>query len=128
MANRSPFDEFDWEILRYVVDWAPYGGPHEEDILPRFGMDAQRLNTRFVELVTALSRHHSIVLTERQQRLLARARELVPSTSSRTRSHTRGIAGSARNSGVAFGLSPDDGRWTMRHGLWFWKQQAQHRS
>ncbi|WP_051288564.1 hypothetical protein [Mycobacterium sp. URHD0025] len=107
-------DEFDWDIVRYVVSWAPYGGPDEEDILPRFGMDAQRLNARFVELITELSLRDGASLNHRQRRLLARARELVPPTSSKPR---------ARD----VGLSSDGGQWIMRHGFWCWKPQAQQR-
>lgn len=31
-------DEFERELLVYVVAWAPYGGPPREEILPRFGI------------------------------------------------------------------------------------------
>ncbi|WP_229481827.1 hypothetical protein [Mycolicibacterium mageritense] len=77
MADKR-IDEFDWDIVRYVVEWAPYGGPLDEDILPRFGMDAQRLDARFIELVSALTLHSGTLLNHRQRRLLARARELIP--------------------------------------------------
>lgn len=110
MARR--IDEFDWDIVRYVVNWAPYGGPDEEDVLPTFGMDARHLNARFVELVTALSLRDDAPLNHHQRRLLARARELVPPT--RSKPQARDV-----------GLSSDGGQWIMRHGLWCWKSQAQ---
>ncbi|WP_142282869.1 hypothetical protein [Mycobacterium aquaticum] len=108
-----------------MVDWAPYGGPDEEDTLPRFGMDVHRLKARFVELVTELTRHSGTVLTERQRHLLTRARELVPSMSCRPASSTARAHRSGNNTPTTLGLSPADGQWTMRHGLWFWKQKAQ---
>ncbi|MHC9297511.1 hypothetical protein ACRCUN_34080, partial [Mycobacterium sp. LTG2003] len=74
---RETVDQFDWDIIRYVVEWAPYGGPLDEDILPRFGMDAQRLNARFIELVSALTMGSGRLLNQRQRRLLDHARKLV---------------------------------------------------
>jgi hypothetical protein len=127
-ASRLPIDEFEWDIIRYLVDWAPYGGPDEEDILPRFGMDVQRLNARFVELVTELTRHSGTVLTERQRHLLIRARELVPSTSFRPASSTARPRPSGNNTAAVLGLSPHDGQWIMRHGLWFWNSKRSNES
>lgn len=65
-------DWFDRWILQYMLWWAPFGGPPEEDVFPRFGMNAPQLADRFAYIVAALN-----TCTDRLDRadidLLARA-------------------------------------------------------
>jgi hypothetical protein len=44
-------DWFDRGILQYMLWWAPFGGPPEEDVFPRFGMNASQLADRFAYIV-----------------------------------------------------------------------------
>ncbi|OBF13680.1 hypothetical protein [Mycobacterium sp. ACS4331] len=39
-------DNFEREILLFVLEWAPYGGPHEEDVFPRFGLTVAQVRER----------------------------------------------------------------------------------
>lgn len=48
-------DWFDRWILQYVLCWAPFGGPPEEDVFPRFGINAAQLADRFASIVAALN-------------------------------------------------------------------------
>jgi hypothetical protein len=48
-------DWFDRWILQYMLWWAPFGGPPEEDVFPRFGMNASQLADPFAYLVAALN-------------------------------------------------------------------------
>lgn len=45
-------NQFDREILQFVLAWAAYGGPPEDEVLPRFGMSAERLNERVSEILS----------------------------------------------------------------------------
>lgn len=65
-------DQFDWEIVSFVVSWHPYGGPPEGEPLRQFGMTPSRLLQRFEHVVTvALGQLHT--LDKRQAKLLAQA-------------------------------------------------------
>jgi hypothetical protein len=37
-VRRCVLDDFDRAMLEFVVVWRPYGGPPQEEILPRFGL------------------------------------------------------------------------------------------
>lgn len=47
-------DTFDRRILQFVLAWAPYGGPREDDVWPQFGMTAEQLRDRFAQIVAGL--------------------------------------------------------------------------
>lgn len=66
-------DRFDWEILDFVVQWAPYGGPAEEEVLPRFGMTREQLQARFSDVVMELTSRRRLRLTAEQRQLLGNA-------------------------------------------------------
>ncbi len=57
-------DRFDMEIVEFVLCWAPYGGPPEDECMPRFGMTVDRLWTRFRDIVETGHRRH-LSTTER---------------------------------------------------------------
>lgn len=44
-------DNFDREILLFVLQWAPFGGPHEEDVFPRFGLTVAQLRERVLTIL-----------------------------------------------------------------------------
>ena len=47
----SHIDQFDRDILRYMLLWAPYGVLYDEDLYPQFGMNAHQFRHRFDDLV-----------------------------------------------------------------------------
>jgi len=44
-------DTFERDILQFVLAWAPYGGPREDDVWLQFGMTAEQLAGRFAKIV-----------------------------------------------------------------------------
>lgn len=47
-------DSFDRQIMQFMLVWAPFGGPPEEDVFPRFGLTKTQLGQRFDEIASAL--------------------------------------------------------------------------
>jgi hypothetical protein len=70
-------DAFDLEIVEFVWRWAPYGGPPEDECLPRFGMPADRLRARFREILRTGCREH---LGDDDRMLVERAAASLPTT------------------------------------------------
>ena len=68
-----PVDQFDLEIVEFVLCWAPYGGPPEDECVPRFGMPPDRLRSRFRDIVRNGLRRH---LDADSKALLERAAKL----------------------------------------------------
>lgn len=44
-------DWFDRMIVQYMLRWQPFGGPPEDEVLPRFGMSLPQLRRRFNRIV-----------------------------------------------------------------------------
>ena len=66
-------DWFDRKVLQYVLWWAPFGKPPEDDVFPKFGMDTSQLAARFADVVKAINSHER-QLDGADADLLARAR------------------------------------------------------
>ncbi|MEV0669513.1 hypothetical protein [Mycobacterium sp. NPDC050441] len=47
-------DSFERFLLKFVLAWAPYGGPREDDVWLEFGMTVDQLRARFARIVAAL--------------------------------------------------------------------------
>ncbi|OMC37006.1 hypothetical protein A5740_05385 [Mycobacterium sp. GA-1841] len=47
-------DTFERLLLKFVLAWAPYGGPREDDVWLEFGMTAEQLCLRFARTVSRL--------------------------------------------------------------------------
>jgi len=43
-------DQFDRNLVEYVLSWAPFGGPPAEEILPRFGFPSDQLGKRIRDI------------------------------------------------------------------------------
>jgi hypothetical protein len=71
-------DPFDRQIVQYVRLWAPYGGPPQEEILPRFGLSVPQFKKRFRDIVTALRAGES-ALGDEDRDLLETVQHLVTS-------------------------------------------------
>jgi hypothetical protein len=63
---------FERQILDFVLAWAPYGGPRDDDTFPEFGLHVSQLHDRFRHIVVALMACGDS-LDERDRDLLARA-------------------------------------------------------
>lgn len=72
-------DQFDRALLEYVLCWAPYGGPPDEDIVPSFGILAHELPGRVNEIASC-GRRQALSFDERV--LVARALATVERTCS----------------------------------------------
>ena len=65
-------DSFERVLLNFVLAWAPYGGPREDDVWLEFGLTAEQLCVRFARIVSGqLPRARSLSAADR--RLLERA-------------------------------------------------------
>jgi hypothetical protein len=65
-------DWYDRQIMQFALRWMPFGGPPEDEMLPRFGLTPGEFRTRFEEIVSNLSRN-SRSLNEQDSELLASA-------------------------------------------------------
>lgn len=45
-------DTFERDMLKYVANWLPYGGPPQDEILPRFGIHYDDLVERVQEIAS----------------------------------------------------------------------------
>ena len=53
-TNRfETIDAFDRELVKFVVNWAPYGRPPEDEVLPRFGVSSDHLDQRVCDIAAA---------------------------------------------------------------------------
>lgn len=58
---------FDRQIVQFVLQWAPFGGPPKDDVLPRFGLSPEQLGIRFRAIVSTWSAHVStLTVSERE--------------------------------------------------------------
>ena len=69
---KRSMDAFERQILAFVLAWAPYGGPRDDDTFPEFGLHAGQLHDRFRHIVVALMACRDS-LDERDRDLLVRA-------------------------------------------------------
>jgi hypothetical protein len=69
-------DSFDRHLVQFLVTWAPFGGPADEDTYPRFGLRGRRLWNRFDRIV---ARAESVLpeLEDDDAELIERARALI---------------------------------------------------
>ncbi|AKS31862.1 hypothetical protein [Mycolicibacterium goodii] len=65
-------DSYDRDVMRFVLAWAPYGGPREDEVWVSFGISVEQLGERFADAVTRC-RLRAAVLPESDRQLLARA-------------------------------------------------------
>ncbi|MDF3340600.1 hypothetical protein P3H80_24440 [Mycolicibacterium septicum] len=45
-------DTFERLLVQFVLAWAPYGGPREDDVWLEFGMTGEQLCVRFAAIVS----------------------------------------------------------------------------
>lgn len=44
-------DAFDRHLVSFVLIWAPFGGPADEDTFPRFGLRGKRMWNRYHRII-----------------------------------------------------------------------------
>ncbi|MDH6195887.1 hypothetical protein M2272_002527 [Mycobacterium frederiksbergense] len=54
LRSIEQMDSFERLILKFVLAWAPYGGPREDDVWIEFGMTTEQLCLRFTRIVNGL--------------------------------------------------------------------------
>lgn len=64
-------DPFDRQIVQYARLWAPFGGPPQDEILPRFGLTVPQFTSRLGELISALQAAESTLAAEDRELLVA---------------------------------------------------------
>jgi hypothetical protein len=109
-------NEFDWELVDFVLSWQPYGDPPDDEVLVRFGMTPLRLRQRFGEIVESALAGPSEYGDDRQA-LLARARDHVWATRP-----TVGLADAPRPDAPPPDDDGEPGRWILRHGVRYWRR------
>ena len=57
-------DPFDRQIVQFVVRWAPFGGPPDEDVLPGFGLTPAELHQRFRQIVAEMTSSETTLSAE----------------------------------------------------------------
>jgi len=50
-SRKRQLDRFDRDLLTFVLSWAPYGGPPDNECFVEFGMSADRVRERCMEVV-----------------------------------------------------------------------------
>lgn len=68
-------DAYDRHLVAFVLTWAPFGGPLDEDAFPRFGLSGRALYDRFHRIIAA-AHSHMYELDELDEELVRRACEL----------------------------------------------------
>lgn len=58
MPGGGVADRFEHDIVTFMRNWAPYGGPPADEVLPEFGLTRDQL----------VQRYHQIVATEAARR------------------------------------------------------------
>lgn len=121
MQSRN--EQFDWEIVEFVLMWQPYGQPPEEDSIVRFGMSGSRLHERFTDVVTNAALRGR-PLSGRQRDLVAHALALLyPELAAEGNTADSGIAAVSRVAAIhsvkdVVGLYQP----TLRNGVRHWPQ------
>lgn len=64
-------DWFDRRIVQYMLHWQPFGGPPEEEVLPRFGMSLPQLNRRYHRIVKRMEVQREALRSEDEALLSA---------------------------------------------------------
>jgi len=51
-SRKQRLDRFDRDLLVFILSWAPYGGPPDNECFVEFGMSAERVRERCVQVVS----------------------------------------------------------------------------
>lgn len=70
VAEVYRLDPFDRQIVEFVLLWSRFGGPPQDELLPRFGLTVPQFNRRVSDIRSAL-RAGSSSLTDQDRQLLA---------------------------------------------------------
>jgi hypothetical protein len=73
-TGQRQLDRFDRDLLAFMLSWAPYGGPPDSECFVEFGMNADRVRERCVEVVCAA---RAVDYGDTERSLLLRASRLL---------------------------------------------------
>jgi hypothetical protein len=51
-SRKRQLDRFDRDLLVFILSWAPYGGPPDNECFVEFGMSAERVRERCMQVVS----------------------------------------------------------------------------
>ena len=51
-SRKRKLDRFDRDLLTFMLSWAPYGGPPDSECFVEFGMNAERVLQRCMQVVS----------------------------------------------------------------------------
>lgn len=112
----AAIDAFHWDIVAFVLSWAPYGGPGDEESLPCFGMTAAQLQARFADVISKLGASPPPNLSDPQRELVKQGQQLLASrtvVSAPTTSRDRSTQPTTDPAAAK-------GRRALRRGVWHW--------
>jgi hypothetical protein len=73
-SGKRQLDRFDRDLLAFMLSWAPYGGPPENECFVEFGMSTDRVRERCMEVVTGA---RAVEYGDTERSLLLRASRLL---------------------------------------------------
>ena len=73
MAVLTVLGAYERALVEFVLVWAPYGGPRDEDSITEFGMTPDRVIAAVDEIVNHVTTHR---LSHRERQLLCRVAAL----------------------------------------------------
>lgn len=73
-SRKRQLDRFDRDLLAFVLSWAPYGGPPDDECFVEFGMNADRVHERCIQVVCTV---RAAEFGDMERSLLLRASRLL---------------------------------------------------
>lgn len=117
--RRTSVDDFEWDVVAFVLSWAPYGGPREDEVLPRFGMTRAGIEKRFADVIGFIFERggsRRTGLSDSRRELAERGRRLL---ASKGQVAVHRVAPPASGP-IVKNFAGTIGRWSLRHGVWHW--------
>ena len=88
-SGKRQLDRFDRDLLAFLLSWAPYGGPPENECFVEFGMSIDRVRERCAQVVyTARAAEYG----DTERSLLVRVARLLPKPVQRERRSAAPVA------------------------------------
>jgi len=81
-------DRFDRDLLVFILSWAPYGGPPDNECFVEFGMSAERVRERCVQVVSTT---RAVDCGEDERALLLRTCKLLLGSPSQRHSRSNAL-------------------------------------
>jgi hypothetical protein len=86
MAGPTRLDPFHRDLIRFVLSWTSYGGPPEEELLPRFGVTNALLRQRILAMTRS---EMTCDLNSNEREMISRVLLVLPPASKAERNQRR---------------------------------------